>query len=111
MSKNSRVYSNQTLRAIKLFSTQIKVARKKHRWSEAELAERAGTTRPTIRRIEEGNPSSELGLYFEIATLLGIPLFHVDGQKLTTIQDNLNMQLALLPKRIDTDRSEVFDDF
>lgn len=111
MSKNSRTYSNQTLRAIKVFASQIKIARKKHRWSETELAERAGTTRPTIRRIEAGNPSSELGLYFEIATLLGIPLFHVDSQKLTAIQDNLNMQLTVLPKRIDTDTSEVFDDF
>ena len=111
MAKTSHTYSKQTLQAIKVFATQIKVARKKQRWSEAELAERAGTTRPTIRRIEQGSPTSGLGLYFEIATLLGIPLFDTDSQKLTAIQDNLNLQLAVLPKRIDTDRREVFDDF
>jgi transcriptional regulator with XRE-family HTH domain len=111
MAKTSRTYSKQTLQAIKVFATQIKVSRKKHRWSVAELAERAGSTRPTIRRIEQGSPASELGLYFEVATLLGIPLFDADSQKLTAIQDNLNLQLAVLPKRIDKDRGEVFDDF
>ena len=111
MAKKSRTYSNQTLQAINVLASQIKIARKKHHWSEAELAERAGTTRPTIRRIEQGSPASELGLYFEVAILLGISLFDSDSQGLAAIQDNLNLQLAVLPKRIDADRSEVFDDF
>ena len=111
MAKTSRTYSSQTLQAIKVFATQIQIARKKHRWSEAELAERAGTTRPTIRRIEQGSPSTELGLYFEIANLLGIPLFDADNQRLSAIQGNLNLQLAVLPKRVSADNSEIFDDF
>ena len=111
MGRNSRTYSSQTLQAIKIFASQIKVARKKRRWSEAELAERAGTTRPTIRRIEQGSPTTELGLYFEIALLLGVCLFEEDSEKLAAIQDNLNLQLVLLPKRIDAESKEVFDDF
>jgi transcriptional regulator with XRE-family HTH domain len=111
MSKKTRNYSSYTEKAIKVFASQIKAARKKQRWSEAELAERAGTSRPTIRKIEQGNPTTELGLYFEAASLLGIPLFGADKQKLTSIQEKLDLQLALLPKRIDKDTEDVFDDF
>lgn len=111
MAKSTRTYSSRTLQSIKIFALQIQAARKQQGWSEAELAERAGTTRPTIRQIEKGNPATSLGLYFEVATLLGIPLYDADSQKLTGIQNNLELQIALLPKRIDKDRGEVFDDF
>ncbi|MCP5347371.1 MAG: helix-turn-helix transcriptional regulator [Gammaproteobacteria bacterium] len=111
MPKTSRIYSNHTLQALKVFASQIKLARKNHRWSEEELAERAGTSRSTLRRVEKGEPSAEIGLYFEIATLLGIPLFGEDSKSLRTVQKNLDMELALLPKRIDKESKEVFDEF
>ncbi|WP_299202905.1 helix-turn-helix domain-containing protein [uncultured Amphritea sp.] len=111
MGRNRRTYSAHTLKAISLFATQIKIARKKQRWSEMELAERAGTSRSTIRQIEKGSPTTELGLYFEIASLLGIALFDADDNRLNTLHDNLSLQLALLPKRISSESSEVFDDF
>ena len=111
MGKTIRIYSTATLQALKLFATQIRVARKNHRWSEAELAERAGTTRPTIRKIEQGSPTAGIGLYFEIAGLLGIPLFTADNTQMRGMQNTLDLKLALLPKRIDTDSRDVFDDF
>ena len=96
---------------MKIFAAQIRLARKEHRWSIAELAERVGTTRPTIQKIEQGNPATGLCLYFEAASILGIPLFDTDANQMTAIQNRLDMTLSLLPKRIDKDRSEVFDDF
>lgn len=111
MAKDTRHYSARTLDAINLFALQIQLARKQRRWSEAELAERAGTTRPTIRQIEKGNPATSLGLYFEVATLLGIPLFDTDTQNLAAARNNLAYQLTLMPKRIDRERGKVFDDF
>ncbi|MES9905003.1 MAG: helix-turn-helix transcriptional regulator [Sedimenticola sp.] len=111
MAKVTRTYSNRTLQAIKIFASQIRIARKKHHWSVAELAERVGTTRPTIQQIEQGNPATGLGLYFEAANILGILLFEANEHQMTVIQKNLDMSLSLLPKRIDKDRSEVFDDF
>jgi len=106
-----RVYSRRAIQAMQLFAGLIKTARKKQRWSEVELAERAGISRLTVRKIERGNPGTELGLYFEVATLLGIPLFAADSNKLTTIAHELDLQLALLPKRIDKESGEVFDEF
>jgi transcriptional regulator with XRE-family HTH domain len=111
MAKVTRTYSNRTLQAMKIFAAQIRLSRKEHRWSIAELAERVGTTRPTIQKIEQGNPATGLGLYFEAASILGIPLFDTDANQMTAIQNRLDMTLSLLPKRIDKDRSEVFDDF
>ena len=109
--KQNRIYSRYAVQAMQLFAELIKVARKKQRWSEAELAERAGISRLTVRKIEQGNPGTEMGLYFEVATLLGIPLFAADSNKLTAIAHELDMQLALLPKRIDKESDEVFDEF
>ena len=111
MAKVTRTYSNRTLQAMKIFASQIRLARKEHRWSIAELAERVGTTRPTIAQIELGNPATGLGLYFEAANILGIPLFEADEHEMTAIQKKLDMALSLLPRRIDKDRDEVFDDF
>lgn len=111
MSRSKRTYSTHTLKAIKVFGSLIKVARTKHRWTKEELAERAGTSRPTINRIEQGNPSTELGLYFEVAHLLGIPLFEADKENLSSIQKTLELQWAVLPSRVNKDTEEVFDDF
>lgn len=111
MAKLKRAYSSRTMQAVKVFALQIQVARKQHGWSEAELAERAGITRPTIRQIEQGNPATGIGLYFEVATLLGIHLFAEEEAELKSHEDRLNLQRALLPKRITRDKEDVFDDF
>ena len=37
------------------FGDTIRDARKKHGWSQAELGERAGVSRPTIARVEANN--------------------------------------------------------
>ena len=111
MAKVTRTYSTRTLQAMKIFASQICIARKEHQWSVAELAERVGTTRPTIQQIEQGNPATGLGLYFEAANILGVPLYEAENPQMTAIQKKLDRSLTLLPKRIDKDRGEVFDDF
>lgn len=37
------------------FGDVIREARKKHGWSQAELGEKAGLSRPTIARVEANN--------------------------------------------------------
>ena len=110
MTKRKRVYSSYTKRSISVFSDMIQVARKSKRWSETELAERAGISRATVREIEKGNPSTELGLYFEVATLLGIPLLNSDNAMKSAAKE-LDLRLALLPKRVSSKTAELFDDF
>ena len=111
MGKKLRTYSDNTLRVITLLASLIKAARKRKGWSETDLAERCGATRPTIRKIEQGSPATEIGLYFEVANILGIPLFTEDTRELTAIQERVNLELSLLPQRMRKKSKEVFDDF
>jgi transcriptional regulator with XRE-family HTH domain len=111
MGKKLRTYSDNTLRAIKLLASLIKAARKRKGWNETDLAERCGATRPTIRKIEQGSPATEIGLYFEVANILGISLFTEDPHELTAIQERVNLELSVLPQRIRKDTKDVFDDF
>ena len=75
------------------------------------MAERCDTTRATVRKVEQGNPSTAIGLYFEAASLLGIPLIAEDSGKLSELQNRLNLELSVLPQRVRKGSEEVFDDF
>jgi transcriptional regulator with XRE-family HTH domain len=110
MTKRNRVYSSYTKQSMSVFSDLIQVARKSMKWSEVELAERAGISRATVRKIEKGNPGTELGLYFEVATLLGVPLLNSDNAMKNASRE-LDLRLALLPKRVSSASIELFDDF
>ena len=111
MGKKIRTYADNTLRAIKLLASLIKAERKRRGWNETDLAERCGATRPTIWKIEQGSPATGIGLYFEIANILGIPLFADNASDLTAMQQRVDLELSVLPQRIRKDTKEVFDDF
>jgi len=94
--------------AAKKLGLLVTIGRRERAWSQVELAERIGTSHVTIRKIERGDPSVAIGLYFQAAVLTGVPLFNVEPRsKLTMDADQL--RLALLPKRID--RRKVDNDF
>jgi len=111
MPKNTHTYSRLTEEAVLLLGSQIKLARKSRRMSERDLASRAGIARSTLQKIEQGNPTINIGLVFEAATLAGVPLFVVDASTLTPKIDRLNETLALMPKQIRRRRRDVKDDF
>ena len=89
-----RVYSKYAQETAFLIGQQIKLARKTRKWSSANLAERAGITRETLQRIENGDMKTAIGLVFEVATIVGVPLFTEDRQQLSNnlelIQSKLN---------------------
>lgn len=78
--------------------------------TEDELAGRAGISRRTLQKIERGNPKCEIGLFFEVATLVGVQLFGVeDTATMPMHRDRINDKLALLPQRVRT--VKVDDEF
>ncbi len=111
MSKKPHTYSRLTEEAVMLLGNQIKLARKSRRMSERELASRAGIARSTLQKIEQGDPTINIGLAFEAATLAGVPLFVPDASTLAPRIEHLNDTLALMPKQIRRKRREVKDDF
>jgi transcriptional regulator with XRE-family HTH domain len=109
--KRSRTYSPYALEAAQLLGAQITGARRERRWSAQELADRIGITRVTLSKIERGDPSVGLGVAFEAATLVGVPLFQEDPDRLRTDAARARDRLALLPQRIRAREAAVKDDF
>ncbi|HUC35620.1 MAG TPA: helix-turn-helix domain-containing protein [Acidimicrobiales bacterium] len=107
----ARQYLSQTTEAARVLGLQLAAARRRQRRTAEAVAERAGTTRVTLRRIERGDPDVALGLYFEVATVLAVPLFGVQGRELAELAARGERDLALLPARIDVRPEEVDDAF
>lgn len=105
-----RVYSPYAVEAARLLGGQIRLARRERRWSQDELAERAGITTRTVYKIEHGDLSVGLGSAFELAALLGVPLFHAERPRLTADLDRVQARSALLP-RPSRSTGKVRDDF
>ncbi|MGB8602038.1 MAG: helix-turn-helix transcriptional regulator [Rhizomicrobium sp.] len=106
-----RTYSRPTQEALALMGGQIRLARKQRKMTVADLAARIGIARSTLQLIEQGSPKAEIGLVFEAAHLVGVPLFVAEPSALATQIARVEDKLALLPQSIRRPRTEVKDDF
>ena len=111
MDKHPRTYSRITREALTLIGGLVRQARKQRKMSEADLSARVGIARSTLQLIEKGHPKVEIGLVFEAATLVGVPLFVDEPSRLASEISRVNDRLALLPQSIRRPRTEVKDDF
>lgn len=111
MPTSTRSYSKLTKQALVLMGQQIKLARKKRKMSEHDLAERVGIARSTLQKIEKGEPQVDIGFVFEAAVLTGVPLFEQEATSLAPQIERINDKLALMPTYIRTPKWEVKDDF
>lgn len=106
-----RTYSKYALEAATLLGEHIKLGRKQRKWSEQNLAERAGISRATLQKIENGDMSCAIGLVFEVATLVGMNLFEQDKFSLSKNIELTRTNIALLPQRIKVKKKVVDDAF
>ena len=109
--KRTRSYSRVTKKALSILGKLLKLGRMERGLTAAELAERAGITRKTLRRIEYGEPGPEIGTVFEVAALVGVLLFKFDERTLAMHNARLDEKLTLLPKSVRSSGREVDDDF
>ena len=105
-----RSYSPVTVEAARLLGARIRLARREHRWTLEQLAERVGVTRVTMRKVERGEPTVGLGVAFEAAAVLGVPLFHEDAARRRLEARSIEDRLAVLPQSV-REPAEVDDDF
>ncbi|MCB1767513.1 MAG: helix-turn-helix transcriptional regulator [Candidatus Competibacteraceae bacterium] len=111
--KKSPLLSLQSHEALALFATLLETARRERQMSQAELAERAGISRATVQAVLKGEPQVAIGTVFEVAALLGTPLFNIEPghPRLTEYRELLEARLALLPKHIHPPKADIDDDF
>lgn len=89
-------------RAVRKLGSDIRDARRRRRISTTIMAERAGISRPTLRKVEEGDPAVSLGIYANVLYVLGLE------EGLVRLADAANDQLGMelqddeLPERIHT---------
>jgi len=109
--KRTRSYSRVTKQALSILGKLIKAGRLERGFTAEELSERAGITRKTLRKIENGEAGSEIGIVFEVAALVGVRLFEFDDRTLQMHNARLDEKLTLLPKSVRHSKQEVDDDF
>ena len=105
-----RAYSRYSHDATALLGALIREARKERNLTVQEVADRAGISRGLLQRIEKGDLKCEIGVAFEVATIVGVKLFDADA----TLSRHLSRtrdRLSLLPKSVRKKSKAVHDDF
>ncbi|WP_420640091.1 helix-turn-helix domain-containing protein [Candidatus Poriferisocius sp.] len=109
--KTTRTYSPYALEAARILGTEVARARRERRWTLRDLAARAGITPTTLSKVERGDPTVGLGTAFEVAALVGVPLFGAEPNSLAEVARRSEERLALLPRRVREPKGPVKDDF
>lgn len=107
----ARTYSRYSLQALHLLGRLLRAARIERKIGTRTLAERAGISRDLLHRIEKGDPRCEIGVVFELAAILGVPLFEPESGALAKRTREVEDRLSLLPKAVHAPRGKVKDDF
>lgn len=107
----TRTYSPRAAEAIRLLGKEIRVARRERHWTLDDLASRVGVSPPTMRKVENGDPTVALGVAFEAAAVLGLPLFGEEAGRRRIESGRLDDRLAVLPARVRPPKNDHRADF
>ncbi len=107
---NMANYSRSTLQILQTFGQMIRLARLERKMPQIELAERLGVSRQTVSALEQGEPKVGIGIVFEAAVIVGIPLLAADRPALEKLSTVVGGLATLLPSRTGGGK-ELSDDF
>lgn len=108
---SNRTYSRYSRDAARLLGLMLRTARIERKLTVEELAERAGVSRGLVYRAEEGDMGCAIGAVFELATLVGVPLFTSDHASMALHTANAEKTLSLMPRAVHRSAKGVEDDF
>ena len=72
MGKEKQILFPKHKKVLKQMGENIKLARKRRKLTQEQVAERADIVRSTLYLIESGNPSVTIGAYFNVLRVLGL---------------------------------------
>jgi transcriptional regulator with XRE-family HTH domain len=104
-------YLQQTHDAVTMLGLQIAHARRQQRMTSGDLCQRAQISPVTLRNVERGVPTVAIGIYFEVASLLGIQLYDVEPNELPALVERGRDRLFLLPSRVRETKGPLPDGF
>jgi transcriptional regulator with XRE-family HTH domain len=107
----TRTYSAYSRDAVELIGKLIRLGRLERKLTAQDLADRTGISRGLLQRIEKGDLKCEIGVVFELATIVGVKLFDPVSPTLTSHIERTEDKLALLPKYVRKSKRDVDDDF
>ena len=87
-------------RALAKLGEDIRSARLRRRITTTTMAERAFITRPTLRKVENGDPGVSLGIYATIMFVLGLTPRVADLADSRRDEVGLQLEEERLPQRI-----------
>lgn len=111
MPKTQRPLSPYATDAVRLLGQLVRKARIEKRMTTTDAAARSGISRGLLNRIEKGDPACAIGATFEVAAVVGVPLFDSEqGTLAHTLTTNREV-MRLLPRSVRRQRTDVNDDF
>lgn len=96
--------------AVVRLGANIETARLRRRWTQQQLAEKAGITRSTLLAIERGKPGTGIGAYVSVLWALGLHDAIAEIASLDRDEEGRTLEAARLPKRARPPRA-LDDDF
>lgn len=112
MAKRETVLAPIVRDALAVLGAQIAIARTERGWTQAELAARAGISHITTSRIEAGNAGTAVGTVFQVAHLVGVPIFGIEDRgELARLRRQGEETLSLIPARVRTRKSALDGNF
>lgn len=111
MPKTVLSLSRYSVEAVSLLAQLIRQARLEKRMTLQALAQRAGVSRGLVQRVERGDPGCAVGTVFELAAIVGVPLFSPDPAMNRFAAQSVEKNLQLLPRNARPRTYQVNDDF
>lgn len=111
MAKQQISMRPMTRDAVEILGSQIREARVRRGWTQAQTADRLRISVGTYAAIERGAGSTSIAHVFNAAELLGIPLFAAAADDVSRLRSTRAHIDALIPKRVVSKEVEIDDDF
>jgi transcriptional regulator with XRE-family HTH domain len=110
MGKTTPPLVPRVLRLLVGFGSHLKLARLRRKYSAETVAQRAGITRRTLSKVEQGDPAVALGVYARVMQVLrledDLALLAVDDELGRKLQDAGIVAKLRAPKRTSAAKTE-----
>ena len=104
-------YSKKTHIYLQHLANLLQIARKTRNVTVEELGKRCDISKRTMIKVLQGDPTVKIGVYFQAAVVLDIPLFEEDESRLQNAFQTGKTIEMMMPRRIQQQKVVLDDNF